>query len=76
MTNQCAVPAEDRGGLHQEQGASGQPAAERGQDQAIGMPPARSSGGASEDEQLLAEAEEFEIAIDTRPTTDDEHIDQ
>jgi hypothetical protein len=40
------------------------------------LPPARSSGGASEDEQLLAEDEEFEIAIGARPTTDDEQVDQ
>jgi len=38
--------------------------------------PARSSSSASEDEQLLAEDEEFEIAVGTRPTTNDEHIDQ
>jgi len=68
--DQCAVPAEDRGGLHQEQGAGGQPAPERGQDHAIGSPPARSSSGASKDEQLLAEDEELEIAIGTRSTTD------
>ena len=30
----------------------------------------------SEYEQLLAEDEEFEIAIGARPTTDDEQIDQ
>jgi len=40
------------------------------------IPPARPPDGAAEDEQLLAEDEEFEIAIGTRSTTDDEEIDQ
>ncbi len=69
--------------LHQEQGAGRQPAAERGQDHAMGSLPARPSGCASEDEQFLAEDEqflaedeEFEIAIGTRSTTDDENVDQ
>ena len=74
--DQGAVPAQDGGWLHQEQGVGGQPTAERGQDQAIGLPPARSSGGASKDEQLFAEDEEFEIAIGARSTADDYEIDQ
>ncbi len=57
--DQRAVPAEERGRLYQERDAGGQPAAERGHDRAIGLPPAWSSGGASEDEQLLAEDEEL-----------------
>jgi hypothetical protein len=75
-TDQSPVPAQDGGRLHQEQRAGGQLTAERGQDHSIGCPPARPPGGASEDKQLLAEDEEFEIAIGTRSTTDDEEIDQ
>jgi hypothetical protein len=46
----AAVPTQDGGWLHQEEGVGGQLATERGQDHAIGFPPARSSGGASKDE--------------------------
>ena len=45
--------------LHQEQGVAGQPTGERGQDHAIGLPPARSSGRALENERLLPENEEW-----------------
>jgi len=67
------VPAENCGRLHQEQGTGRQLAA---QDHAIGHPPARASSSASEDEQLLAEDEEFEIAIGSRAAAEDEEVDQ
>ena len=70
------MPAQDRGRTHQEQGARRKLAAECGQDHAIGCPPARPSSGASQDEQLLAEDEEFEIAIGSRATPDDEQVNQ
>jgi len=50
--------------------------AECSQDHAIGSPPARPSSGTSQDEQLLAEDEEFEIAIGSRATSDDEQVNQ
>jgi hypothetical protein len=37
------------------------------QDQAVGHPPAGAASGASEDEQLLAEDEKFEVAIGRGP---------
>jgi len=67
---------QDRGRTHQEQGARRKPAAERGQGRAIGYPPARPSSRASHDEQLLAEDEEFEIAIGSLATRDDEQVNQ
>jgi len=70
------VPAQDRGRLHQEQSARWKLAAERGQDHAVDSPPARPWSGASQDEQLLAEDEEFEIAIGGRATPDDEQLNQ
>ena len=75
-TDQRAVPAQDRGRLHQEQGARRKLAAECGQDHAIGCPPLRPSSGASQDEQLLAEDEEFEIAIGSLATPDDDQVNQ
>ena len=74
--DQRPMPAENRGRLHQEQSTGGQLAAEGNQDQAIGHPPARSWSCASEDEQLLAEDEEFEIAIGGCAATKDEEVDQ
>jgi hypothetical protein len=50
MMDQRPVPAKDGGWLHQEQSTGRQLAAEGGQDQAIGRPPARSWSGASEDQ--------------------------
>ena len=76
MMDQRPVPAEDGGRLHQEQSPGRQLAAQGSQDQTIGHPPARSSRGASEDEQLLAEDEEFEIAIGGWAATEDEEVDQ
>jgi hypothetical protein len=70
------VPAKDGGRLHQEQGTGRQLAAERSQDQAVRRPPARASSGASEDEQLLAEGEKFEIAIGGGAAAKDEEVDQ
>ncbi len=70
------MPAEDGGRLHQEQRTGRQLAAEGSQDQAIGHPPARSWSCASEDEQLLAEDEEFEVAIGSWAVTKDEEVDQ
>src|SRR5215813_11207748 len=61
---------------YQEQGVRRKLAAERGQDHAIGSPPARPSSRASQDEQLLAEDEKFEIAIGSRATPDDEQVNQ
>jgi hypothetical protein len=43
---------------------------------AVGGPPARSWCGASEDEQLLAKDEEFEIAISGWAATEAEEVDQ
>ncbi len=74
--DQRPVPAENCGRLNHEQGTGRQLAAEGSQDQAIGHPPARAPSSASEDEQLLAEDEEFEIAIGSRAATEDEEIDQ
>jgi len=74
--DQRPVPAKDGGRLHQEQSTGRQLAAEGSQDQAIGHPPARSSSCASEDERLLAEDEEFEIAICGWAATKDEEVDQ
>jgi len=62
--------------LHQEQGARRKLAAECGQDHAIGCPPLRPSNGASQDEQLLAEDQEFEIAIGGLATPDDDQVNQ
>ncbi len=70
------MPAQDRGRLHQVQGARRKLAAECSQDHAIGSPPTRPSSRASQDEQLLAEDEEFEIAIGSRATADDEQVNQ
>ena len=42
----------------------------------VGGPPARSSRGASEDEQLLPEDEEFEIAIGRGAAAKDEEVNQ
>jgi len=75
-TDQRAVPAQDRGRSHQEQGGRGKLAAERGQDHAVGSSPARPSSDAPQDEQLLAKDEEFEIAIGSRATPDDENVNQ
>ena len=71
-----SVPTQNRGRLHQEQGPSRQPAAQCGQDHAVGGPPTRSWCCASEDEQLLAKDEEFEIAIRGWAATEDEEVDQ
>ena len=65
--DQRPMPAEDGGRLHQEQSTGRQLAAKGSQDQAIGHPPARSWSCASEDEQLLAEDEKFEVAIGRGP---------
>ncbi len=70
------MPAKDGRRLHQEQGPSRQLAAEGSQDQAVRRPPARASSGASEDEQLLAEGEKFEIAISGGAAAKDEEVDQ
>ena len=74
--DQRPMPAEDGGRLHQEQGTGRLLAAEGSQDQAIGHPPVRSWSRASEDEQLLADDEEFEIAIGSRAAAQDEEVDQ
>jgi hypothetical protein len=63
-------------GCTKRQSTGGQLAAEGSQDQAIGHPPARSWSCASEDQQLLAEDEEFEIAIGGRAAAKDEEFDQ
>jgi len=76
MMDQRPVPAEDGGRLHQEQSPGRQLAAEGSQDQAIGNPPAGAASAASEDKQLLAEDEEFEIAIGGWAATEDEEVDQ
>jgi len=76
MMDQRPVPAEDGGRLHQEQSPGRQLAAEGSQDQAIGNPPAGPASAASEDKQLLAEDEEFEIAIGGWAATEDEEVDQ
>ena len=76
MTDQRPVPAKDGGRLHQEQGTGRQLAAEGSQDQAVRRPPARASSGASEDEQLLAEGEKFEIAIGVWAAPKEEKVDQ
>src|SRR5215510_13686230 len=72
--DQRAVPAQDCGRSHQGQGARRKLAAECSQDHAIGCPPARPSSGASQDEQLLTEDEEFEIAIGSLATPDHEQL--
>ncbi len=74
--DQRSVPAENCGRLHQEQSTSRQLATQGSREQAIGCPPARSSSSASEDEQLLAEDEEFEIAIGSRAPAEDEEVDR
>ena len=75
-TDQGPVPARDGRWLHQEQGPGRELAAEGSQDQAVRRPPARASSGASEDEQLLAEDEKFEIAIGGGAAAKDEEVDQ
>src|SRR5215472_14680779 len=74
--DQRAVPAQDCGRSHQEQGARRKLTAERGLDYAIGPPPKRPSSGASPDGQLLTEDEQFEIAIRGRATPNDEQVNQ
>jgi len=76
MMDQRPVPAEDGGRLHHKQSPGRQLAAEGSQDQAIGNPPAGAGSAASEDKQLLAEDEEFEIAIGGWAATEDEEVDQ
>jgi len=49
---------------------------EGSRDQAIGHPLARSSSSASEDEQLLAEDEEFEIPFGSTAAAEDEEVNQ
>jgi hypothetical protein len=58
------------------EGSGRQPAARGSQDQAIGHPPARPWSCALEDEQLLAEDEDFEIAIGSRAAAEDKELDQ
>ena len=70
------MPAKDRGRLYQEQGPSRQLAAQGGQDHAVGGPPVRWWCSSSEDEQLLAKDEEFEIAMRSWAVTEDEELDQ
>ena len=70
------MPAENRGRLHQEQGPSRQSAAKGSQDHPVSRPPARSWRRSSEDEQLLAKDEDFEIAISAWAATEDEEVDQ
>jgi hypothetical protein len=74
--DQRPMPAENRGRPHQEQGPSRQSAAKGSQNQAIGGPPARPWSCASEDEQLLAENEEFEVAIGSGAAAEDKELDQ
>jgi hypothetical protein len=50
-------------------------AAEGSQDQAVRRPRARASSGASDDEQLLAEGEKFEIAAGGRAPAEDQELD-
>ena len=74
--DQRPMPAKNGSRLNEEQGTGRQLATEGRQDQAIGHPPARSWSCASEDEQLLPEDEEFEIAIGSRAAAKDEEVDQ
>ena len=74
--DQRPMPAESRCWLHQEQSTGRRLAANGSQDQAIGHSPARSRSCASEDEKLLAEDEEFEIAIGSRAAAEDEEFDR